>query len=153
EKASAWRLRDDLVGVLVLRVLGDIYSSWPSRSKGTGAGLLPLDPEVYTGADLALHYRDFEAGRLSDFLEHLIAHRCHVVTCVEQVDLDTVRLLGLFREGRDDDSVAAAMDLPDLFSVLRSPEASDVVSFSLELLPSVLETKRASGAQTFSMDG
>src|SRR5262249_2908821 len=151
--ASSWRLRDEIVGVLILRVLGDVYASWGNRAKATGAGPLPLDPDVYAGADAAMHYRDFEARPLLDFLEHLTALKWHVVTCVEQIDLDTLRLLGLFREGRDTDSVGVALELPDLITALRSPEASDVVNFSLELLPSVLETKRASGAQTFSMDG
>ena len=48
---------------------------------------------------------------------------------------------------------AAAIDLVDLFGVFQSAEANDVVNFSLELLPSVLETKRASGVQTFAVDG
>src|SRR5262249_53510850 len=76
-------------------------------------------------------------------------------TALEQVDLETLRLLGLFNYGRegDTDVIGAGLELPDLFSALRSPEANDVVNFSLELLPSVLETKRAGGAQTFSMDG
>jgi hypothetical protein len=153
EKAAGWRLRDELVGVLILRVVGDVYQTWGSRARAVGAGPLPLDPELYAGADLALHYRDFEARPLLELLAHLVEHTWHVVTCVEQIDLDTLRLLGLFREGRGDDAGGLALELPDLFAVLRSPEASDVVSFSLELLPSVLETKRASGAQTFSMDG
>jgi hypothetical protein len=153
ERAAGWRLRDELVSVLILRVLGDVYQSWGNRAKSVGATPLPLDPEVYAGADLALHFRDFDARALTDFVTHLVEHKWHVVTCVEQVDLETLRLLGLFREGRAEDAGILALDLPDLFSALRSPEVGDVVSFSLELLPSVLETKRASGAQTFSMDG
>jgi uncharacterized protein with von Willebrand factor type A (vWA) domain len=37
--------------------------------------------------------------------------------------------------------------------VFSSPEANSVVNFSMDLLPSVLETKRQSGVQTFSVDG
>jgi hypothetical protein len=159
EKAASWRLRDELIGILVLRIFGDVYHRWPYRAKATGASTLPLDPELYGGADVAAHYRDFDARPLWDFLEHLTRHSWHVYTCVEQVDLDTLRLLGLFSDKnatRDRDGgeiVGGTLELPDLFVALRSPEANDVVNFSLELLPSVLETKRASGAQTFSMDG
>jgi hypothetical protein len=152
DKAASWRLRDELVGVLILRVLGDVYQSWPYRAKSAGAGTLPIDPELYAGADIAAAYRDFDARPLWDFLDHLVKQKWQVVTAVEQVDLDTLRLLGLFREG-ETNVVGAGLELPDLFFALRSPEANDVVNFSLELLPSVLETKRASGAQTFSMDG
>jgi hypothetical protein len=148
EKAAGWRLRDDLVGVLILRILGDVWSSWGHRGKATGATALPLDPELYAGVDVAAHFRDFDPRPLFDFLEHLVRHKWHVVTCVEQIDLDTLRLLGVFHyEGQ------SGLELPDLFQALRSPEASDVVNFSLELLPAVLETKRAGGAQTFAMDG
>jgi hypothetical protein len=154
EKAASWRLRDELVGVLMLRILGDVYQTWANRAKATGGAPLPVDPELYAGADVAGHYRDFDARPLWDFLDHLVKQKWHVVTSVEQVDLDTLRLLGLFdrREG-ERDSVGSSLELPDLFFALRSPEANDVVNFSLELLPSVLETKRAGGAQTFSMDG
>jgi hypothetical protein len=46
-----------------------------------------------------------------------------------------------------------SLDLAELHAALKSAEANDVVNFSLELLPSVLETKRAAGAQTFAVDG
>jgi hypothetical protein len=151
EKASGWRLRDDIVGVILLRILGDVYQRWTFAGKDVGGVPLPLDPELYAGTDPAAAFRDFNAAPMWQFLAHLAAHAWHVISCVEQIDLDTLRLLGLFR--RDGDSDMPGMDIPDLFTALRSPEANDVVNFSLELLPSVLETKRASGAQTFSMDG
>ena len=50
-------------------------------------------------------------------------------------------------------SAAGAMEMLDLLNVFASPEANDVVNFSLDLLPSVLETKKASGQQMFSVDG
>ena len=34
-----------------------------------------------------------------------------------------------------------------------TPEVHDIVNFSLDLIPSVLETKKASGVQVFSVDG
>src|SRR5262249_14043159 len=92
EKAASWRLRDELVGVLILRVFGDVYQSWPNRAKATGGGSLPVDPEVYAGADIALHYRDFDPRPLLEFLDHLVKQKWHIVTSVEQVDLDTLRL-------------------------------------------------------------
>ena len=68
---------------------------------------------------------------------------------MEQIDLDTLRLLGLFQS----EQLGGAVDMADLLNVFSSPEANDVVNFSMELLPSVLETKRQGGAQTFSIDG
>jgi hypothetical protein len=79
----------------------------------------------------------------------------HVYTQVELIDLDTVRLLGLFKEdsASGSEALGGAIDLVDLFAALGSPEANDVANFSLDLLPSVLETRRSTGAQTFAVDG
>jgi hypothetical protein len=159
EKAAGWRLRDDLVALLISRVLSDVYNQWANPARGSGAGELPLEPALYTEADPAAHFGDFDRAPLWGFLNHLVAHAWHVYACVEQIDLDTLRLLGLFRErGEGSEQGAgsgagAALDLAELYQVLRSTEANDVVNFSLELLPSVLETKRQSGAQTFAVDG
>src|SRR5690606_16848908 len=81
---------------------------------------------------------------------HLAAERVRLITAVEQIDLDTLRLLGMFGA---EASAASALGMLDLLNVFSNVEANDVVNFSLDLLPSVLETKRASGQQTFSVDG
>ncbi len=151
EKAAAWRLRDELVAVLLSKILGDVYHRWPDPTKAVGVAELPLDPPTYTDADVARHYRDFDAAPLWGFLRFLVGNQLHVYTCVEQIDLDTLRLLGVFSGGGG--AGVGALDLVDLYGVFQSADANDIVNFSLELLPSVLETKRASGVQTFAVDG
>jgi hypothetical protein len=155
EKAAGARLRDDFVAVLLTRALGDVYTRWQDRGKGAGVEELPIDPGVYLGTDPAELFREFDAQPLWGFLEHVARMALHVYTCVELIDLDTLKLLGLFREDSASglDAMASAVDLVDLFAALGSPEANDIANFSLDLLPSVLETKRASGVQTFSVDG
>jgi hypothetical protein len=152
EKLAGWRVRDELVAVLLTRALGDVYHRWRERGKAAGVEPLPLDATVYADVDFASHFRDFEPRPLWGLVEHLAREAMHVYTCVELIDLDTVRLLGMFR---DDAGGAAggALDLVDLLASLGSPEAHDVAAFSLDLLPSVLETRRATAAQTFSVDG
>jgi len=145
-------LRDDLVAVLLTKVLGDLYHRWNEPTKAVGVEERPLDPQTYADADLAQHFRDFDAAPVIGFLRFLASQQLHVYTSLEQIDLDTLRLLGVFNGGSAGVE-AAAIDLVDLFGVFQSAEANDVVNFSLELLPSVLETKRASGAQTFAVDG
>ena len=148
-KAASWRLRDELVAVLLTKILGDVYHRWSDVTKSVGVTELPLDPQTYQDADIAQHYRDFDAQPLWSFLRFLVSNQLHIFTCVEQIDLDTLRLLGVFSGGAG----AAPLDLVDLFGVFQSAEANDVVNFSLDLLPSVLETKRASGVQSFAVDG
>jgi hypothetical protein len=152
EKATSWRLRDDLVAVLLTKILGDLYHRWNEPTKAVGVEELPLDPQTYADADLAQHFRDFDAAPIVGFLRFVASQQLHVYTSLEQIDLDTLRLLGVFNGGSAGVE-AAAIDLVDLFGVFQSADANDVVNFSLELLPSVLETKRASGVQTFAVDG
>jgi hypothetical protein len=155
EKLAGWRLRDELVAVLMTRALGDTYNRWRDRGKAAGHEPMPLDLGLYAEVDFADHFRDFDARPLWGFVEHLVAQAMHVYTSVELIDLDTVRLLGMFKEetGAGSEALGGAIDLVDLFSALGSPDAHDVANFSLDLLPSVLETRRASGAQTFAVDG
>jgi hypothetical protein len=155
DKVAGWRLRDELVAVLLCRALGDTYNRWRDPAKAAGAEELPLDLGVYTDVDPAEHFREFDPKPLWSFLEHLARESLHIYTSVELIDLDTVKLLGLFKEdtATGSEALGASVDLVDLFAALGSTEANDVANFSLDLLPSVLETKRASGAQTFSVDG
>jgi hypothetical protein len=155
ERLSGLRLRDEMVAVLLSRILGDTYNRWRDRSKSAGVEPLPLDLGLLTDIDFAEHFRDFDARGLWAFVEHLVAQSMHVYTQVELIDLDTVRLLGLFKEdsASGSEALGGAIDLVDLFAALGSPEANDVANFSLDLLPSVLETRRSTGAQTFAVDG
>ncbi|MBT8492899.1 MAG: hypothetical protein KJO07_07540 [Deltaproteobacteria bacterium] len=155
QKVAGWRVRDELVAILLSRALGDTYNRWQDRSKAAGVEELPLDLGLYSDVDPADHFRDFDPQPLWAFLEHLIGQSLHIYTSIELIDLDTVRLLGMFKEdtAHAEGAMGGAIDLVDLFAALGSPEANDVANFSLDLLPSVLETKRAAGAQTFAVDG
>jgi hypothetical protein len=152
EKARVWRLSDELVTVLLARLLSDVWTSWRERHRRPPVDALPLQATVYESLEPQLpalfvaHERDFELR----FCRHLAQNRLLLLTLVEGLDLDTLRLLGLFRSG---DRMAGIVDVTDLLGVLRTPQANDIVNFSLDVIPSILETKRSSGMQTFSVDG
>lgn len=152
EKSRGWRLTDDLISVLLLKILGPIYERHLGPGRRPVGVPLPLDPELYRDLDPQLPGLFASHDRTDDlqFLSHLAADRLRLITSVEQIDLDTLRLLGMFGA---EASAASALGMLDLLNVFASPEANDVVNFSLDLLPSVLETKRASGQQVFSVDG
>jgi hypothetical protein len=151
-KARAWRLSDDLITVLLAKLLSDLWGQWPDRYRRPPVDALPLDAAIFEGLEqqlpqlLIAHDRDLEIRLCA----HLGATRLGLLTSVEGLDLDTLRLLGLFRSG---DRMAGIVDVMDLLGVLRTPQANDVVNFSLDVIPSVLETKKSSGLQTFSVDG
>jgi hypothetical protein len=155
ERLSGLRLRDEMIAVLLGRILGDCYNRWRDSSKSAGVEPLPLDLGVFAEVDYAEHYREFDSRPLWGFVDHLVAQSMHIYTQVELIDLDTIRLLGLFKEesASGSEALGATIDLVDLFAVLNSPESADVANFSLDLLPSVLETRRSTAAQMFAIDG
>jgi hypothetical protein len=152
ERSRGWRLTDDLISVLLLKILGPIYERHLGPGRRPTGVVLPLDPEVYRDLDgqLGRLFTSHDRSMDLQLLGHFAAERVRLVTSVEQIDLDTLRLLGMFGA---EASAASALGMLDLLNVFSSPEANDVVNFSLDLIPSVLETKRASGQQAFSVDG
>ncbi|MCA9669924.1 MAG: hypothetical protein KC503_30220 [Myxococcales bacterium] len=147
--AASARVRDELVAVLLTKLLRDLQQRWPARQAWVGSAELPLDPGLYLNSDVTMHYRDFDMSPVHSLLSHILQHQLFLLTAVEQIDLDTLRLLGMFDSKRMD----GVVDLADLLNVFSSPEANGVANFSMDLLPSVLETKRQTGVQTFSVDG
>jgi hypothetical protein len=76
--------------------------------------------------------------------------RLHVLTLADALDLDTLRLLGMLGA---ETGAASALAQVDLLAAISAPEANDIVNFSLELLPSVLETKRSPAVGTYAVEG
>jgi hypothetical protein len=145
-KSSSWSLSDEIVSVILVKILKGLFSTAPQGAFLSSREMLPLEPNLYE-QDIAQAYsRISDLATLHNFLQHLIKNQLQILTAIEQIDLDTLRILGLFQEG-------GSTDFLDLFHVFSSTEANDIINFSLELLPSILEAKRSHGAQTFSMDG
>ena len=82
ERLAGLRLRDEMVAVLLSRILGDTYNRWRDRSKSAGAEPLPLDLGILSEIDYADHFRDFDPRGLWGFVEHLVAQSMHVYTQV-----------------------------------------------------------------------
>ena len=152
EKARAWRLSDDLISVLLLRVLGPVWERHLGPGRRPHGATLPLDPEIYRDLEPQLPelFRASDRSEDLSFLLHVARERLRLLIAIEQIDLDTLRLVGMFGA---EAGAANALSMLDLLNVFQTPEANDIVNFSLDLLPSVLETKRASGQQAFSVDG
>jgi len=149
-RAASMKLSDDLVVVVLARVLSSVVQRVPSRPPW--AETLPLDPELVRDLDAQLTSlfaavpRAYEAG----VLDALGRSRLHVLTLADALDLDTLRLLGMLGP---ESTAAGALAHVDLLAALSSPSANDIVNFSLELLPSVLETHRAHAAGTHAVHG
>jgi hypothetical protein len=156
EQVRGLRPSDDLVVVLLTRLLSAGREGRSSRSgvleSATPADLVDLErrlPQLFAEAP-----RDPDFQALSRFVEGLV--RLRVV--LDTIDLDTLKLLSVFGHGAADAAASSAGALAgiaqvELLSALSSLQANDVVNFSLELLPAVLETTRGKGVGTFATGG
>lgn len=148
-RAGQLKMNDDLVTVVLSRVLGTVAA----RLNVTPAyrSMIPVDASLFEAIDPQLPglfqatRRDFEQRAL----ESLEAARLFVLTMADALDIDTLRLFGMLGS----EASAGALAQVDLLAALESPEANDIVNFSLEILPSVLETKTRPAAGTTAAHG
>ena len=148
-RARSMRLSDDLIVVLLARVLGAVAQRC---GRPPYPAPIPLDPEMVRDLDTQLPALFAAAPRQYETvaLDALSRSRLHVLTLADALDLDTLRLLGMLGP---ESSAAGALAHVDLLSAISSPAANDIVNFSLELLPSVLETRRSHAAGTHAVHG
>jgi hypothetical protein len=147
------RLEERLVGVLLAKVLRLLYLAWIAEGGPdfSEAALLEHFPE-----DLADHAKAFSTGFLHCDRERLLrfcAFVCNqeplLLSSLDQVNLDTLKLLAVFPS----QGGASLEEMADLWRIFTAPQLGDVARFSMELLPSVYETKRLRSEQFFSFDG
>lgn len=149
-RAAQLRMSDDLVTVVLSRLLSTV-----AARIGVAPGyraLVPFDASLFEGIEAQLPAlfastrRDFEQRSL----EALDVARLFVLTMADALDVETLRLFGMLGS---EASSSGALAQVDLLAALESPEANDIVSFSLEILPSVLETKTRPAAGTTAAHG
>jgi hypothetical protein len=146
---AGWKHRDPMVGVVLARVFSTIIPQLPEDVRVLRPMPLPVDVVQYTRVEPNSAFNRYDQSVVTAWLSTITTHRLLPILEVEQVDLDALRLLGLFRGG----DALPGVDLADLYNVIISPSLADVVDFSMELLPSILEVRREAGQQSFSIDG
>lgn len=148
-RAPQLQMSDDLVVVVLARVLGDVSRRLQSRPAFVPQ--LPLDGALFerlNGQRLLKLYRSVDRTFEREVIDAVVAARLLILTLTDSLDLDTLRLFGMvgLTEG-------GALAQVELLNSLETPEANDVVNFSLEILPSVLETKAKPAASTVAAFG
>ncbi len=149
-RARSLKLSDDLIVVLLARVLGLVRER--ALVKAPYEALTPLDPELVRDLEPQLFslYSSIPRAFETVVLDALVKARLHILTVADALDLDTLRLLGMLGP---ETSAAGALAHVDLLAAMQSPAANDIVNFSLELLPSVLETHRSKSTGTHAAYG
>ncbi|MBW2528429.1 MAG: hypothetical protein JRI23_29915 [Deltaproteobacteria bacterium] len=148
-QAPELKMSDDLVVVVLARVLGDVGRRLRRRPAYTAS--LPLDASLFETLRDAALLRLFAAVDRTferEALDALVRDRLLVLTLLDALDLDTLRLFGMLGSSRQ-----GALAQVELLASLETPEANDVVNFSLEILPSVLESKAPQVAGTMAAFG
>lgn len=147
---GAWKHRDAMVGIVLARVFASVSAQLPEQARLLRLQELPVERVAHLGNDPKSAFARYEQDIPQAWMRTLVTLRLMPVLELEQIDMDALRLLGIFR---GDGNALAGMDLADLYQVIVNPSLSDVVDFSLELMPSLLEVKREMGQQNFGMDG
>ena len=147
---AAWKHRDSMVGVVLARILTSVVPQLPEAVRVLRPIELPTDAAIYLRIEPAIAFTRYDQDQALAWMGAMSAHRLLPILAVEQLDVDALRLFGLFRGGPGE---GGGVDLADLYSVMVSPALADVIDFSMELLPSILEVRRDSGQQAFSIDG
>lgn len=148
-RAPQLQMSDDLVVVVLARVLGDVAKRLDSRPAFTPQ--LPLDGSLFerlSAARLSSLYRALDRNFEREVIDAVVAARLLILTLTDSLDLDTLRLFGMVGL-----SEGGALAQVELLNSLETPEANDVVNFSLEILPSVLETKAKPAASSVAAFG
>jgi len=149
-KAGQLRLSDDLIITVLGRLLGAVASQLTKKPPYTSD--VPVDAALFERIESQLDglYRSMDRSFELATLTALQSTRLFVITLADALDTDTLHLFGMLgSEGGG----AGAMSLVDLMAAFTSPEANDIVNFSLEILPSVLETKTRPAAGTTAAFG
>lgn len=147
QKAAAGQMADELLAAVIAKVVEPVQSALVRKSHNRK---LPLTIATYENLEPAHFVSQSVVSEVMSVLKTVVDARTRIRVCLEQVDLDTLKLLEMFK---GEEGMGDATDLLDLYRALVTPEVHDIVNFSLDLIPSVLETKRSTGVQTFSVDG
>jgi len=139
--------RDETVAVVMARLFKDVFLRW-SGLRPIEALPLPVSSAAYAELDLPPSSSTDLTSTVA-FLQRFAENDRRLLVVLDQTDLEGFHLLDLFG-GR---LTGAMPDLADLFHLVGAPGLADVVRFSLELVPSLLETKRHGAVQHFSVDG
>jgi hypothetical protein len=161
ETTTSMRLRDELIAVLLTRIFGQLSAGYQRGATPLRLEPLPLEPGHYKPSPAPGELLDDALGFLRFLLEP--DHCLHLLTAVEIIDVQMLRLLSTGQKARretqaaleNDRTLEAAdgLDLIDLLQAVTAPEVRDVARFSMDLLPSVLETRRSAGSQHYPIGG
>ena len=151
---QATPLADETIAVILASLLGDVHLRWPGRPRTTLVDALPARLPGVRARPRGARAAPMIPAWAVAFLQRLVESDRGLLARLEQLEAGTLRLLGLFPLDTGGAAGAGAgANLAELAQLVTTTGVADVVDFSLQLLPSLLETTRRPSAHRFSIDG
>jgi hypothetical protein len=113
-QAAAWKHRDPMVGVVLARILASVAPQLPEDARVARPRELPVDVIQYARVDPRSAYTRYDQELALAWLRTLTSHRLLPLLETEQIDVDALRLLGLFRAGQSGVGGGVLADLYNL---------------------------------------
>ncbi len=170
------RLHDELIAVLLARLLSRLTTRYHDSAaahldRAVPVCELPLDPNLYSAP-----YSGAAPSFAVEFLRFLVdpKSQLHLLSAIELIDVNLLRLLSADGSAKNQsfapawqpssaarDSAALEelagledwADLVELIGVFDAPDVRDVVHFSMELLPAILETRPSPHSKQYPVGG
>ena len=155
KRLSRMKLSNQLLSIVLIRVLSDFFNLWKEPTKSLATTEISIDLQRWSSLDSNKLFSSYNNDALWGLLELLQEWSMRLLTSVELFNIDTFKLMGLFEGKRSSgqESLERHVDSIDVLNTFENSSAADIVDFSLDLLPSIMETRRSQAAQTFAMDG
>ncbi len=133
-----------LLTVTTLELLRPVVDRWPGASDPAA---LQARVQLEDGGTL----EDGGVAWFEGFLAHVAAADRSLAVTRDRLDLDTLRLLAMLDDGAL--HAPTAEELATWLRIFRDPTLHDIVNFTLEIMPSVLEARRRPAAQSYAVNG
>ena len=147
--ARSMRLGDDMVVVVLARVLSALVAAAPAAARPARRRCRSTPSSCATSTRSCPPVRGRASRRTSGRSSR--PSRAAACTCSRSPTRSTSIRCGSSACWGRESAAAGALAHVDLLAALSSPSANDIVNFSLELLPSVLETRRAHATGTHAV--
>src|SRR5690606_26934999 len=119
---AGWKHRDEMVGVVLARILGAVVPQLPADIRVRRPKELPIDAARFARVDPRAAFARYDQDAALAWLRTMTAYRLLPLLEIEQIDVDALRLLGLFRPA---DGGVGGVDLADLYNVITFSQGSD----------------------------
>jgi hypothetical protein len=149
QRAPQLALPDALVAALIARVLSPLAKHRKVRRPYPVR--LPKDASLLDGSELTLGswWSRLDRAFELDALSAIAWSRLGVLTMIDTLDVDALELFGVLGAG----DLGDPLELTQILAALGDVGVRDIVSFSLAIVPSVLETKAKPAASTVAAFG